>query len=452
MSQPLLPAIHHKICGFRLTEEMKVEGTSCWRCGARLQVGFKFCQTCGAPVKARHQRWLTLVLSQSRPLGQRILEAAQDKRLLMAAGSLILLVGLGIGGWYVYEQYFQGRNITSGDTGKATSGGESGGAPSLFVLTVMSSPPHCEVLLDGQRRGQTDTRGRLVLRNLPEGRHTISLRREGYYEWSQDVDLRFSMDLPVQLTPLPPVTLTVMTTLPDCTVYLDNQEVATTDASGQAVIPNVRQGQHSVRVSREGYEDWSQSITLQADRMLNATLRRLPYERRWQIARNHTNAGRRDRALNLLSELAAEEPNRPEAYELMGQIHYLQNDFSQAHQILGRAIERGGQAEFPVTHDHLGGLDPVDRQNREWRDYCNGTLIITNGTLQFRGGQPGEEFTVGRTEIREANMNQWVGVEMAAFNIKIRTGGRVRNFNFAPRTKQSAESQMILALISTYVR
>ncbi|MEO0248777.1 MAG: carboxypeptidase regulatory-like domain-containing protein [candidate division WOR-3 bacterium] len=241
-----------------------------------------------------------------------------------------------------------------------------------------------------------------------------------------------------------------MSALPGCTVYLDDRMVATTDANGQAVIPDVRQGTHSVKVSRDGYEDWTGTIHLTSSQVLPARLVRLSFERRVQVARNHINAGRVNQGLSALQELTAEEPNRPEGYELMGEVYYQQNNFSQARETLGRAIERGGQAQFPVTHDHLGGSDPVDRAKKEWKEFCRGELIITSGLLRFRGGRPGDDFSVKRSDIHENDLNKWVGVEIGAFNLKIRTSGV--NFNFAPRTKDREESRMIIGLIKTYVR
>ncbi|MEM4213717.1 MAG: PEGA domain-containing protein [Candidatus Methanomethylicaceae archaeon] len=251
------------------------------------------------------------------------------------------------------------------------------------------------------------------------------------------------MSITAQLAPIPPVTL-IVSTLPGSKVYLDTRPVGTTDANGQVVIPNVQQGSHQVRVSREGYEDWVQTITLNSDLTLPITLTRLPYQRRLQIARSEITAGRTNQALDLLRELASEEPARPEAYELMGQIYYERGDFPHARQMMRRAIQNGGQVKFSVTHDHMG---VVDLEKRQWKVYCTGDLIITSSSVQFESSDSGDSFAASRADIREAKVNIMVGSQIGAFHIKIKTRGGERNFNFAPRTKSRNESQMILSLL-----
>jgi hypothetical protein len=557
-----------QICGFKLIEEPKIEpkpveekrvaAVLCRKCRAPVAPGLKFCEACGAPLAATGKRWVAAVVS------------------------LLFVIGLGTAGWFGYR-YFRQRQAES----------------STVVLTILSSPPECQVFLDEQPRNQTDSMGQLVLSNLQPGRHTITLRREGYLESSREVELSSSMTLSIQLSQVPPVTLRVMTvpgsdvyldnqqvgaadvqgqmvipnlrqgshtvrvsrggyqdwtqtitldsdqtlnlplvpvtlppvtlrvmTVPGSDVYLDNQQVGTADVQGQIVIPNVRQGSHTVRVNRggyqdrtqtitldsdqtlnlplmpvtlppvtltvttlpgsdvyldsqpfgttdpsgrmvipnvkqgshsvkvrrEAYEDWTQVITLNSDSTVNAPLTRLSYEKRLQVARNYTTTGNTGQAVSVLQGLVAEAPNRFEAYEMLGNIYYNQNQFSQAREMMRQAIQRGGRAEFSVTHDHVGGPSPVDLTNKEWRDYCRGELIITSGRLQFRTSVPNDEFSVSKEYIREAKMNAMVGSQIAAFHIKLKSGSVERTFNFAPRTKEAGESQLILALISAFVQ
>jgi hypothetical protein len=114
------------------------------------------------------------------------------------------------------------------------------------------------------------------------------------------------------------VTLTVVTKLPGFAVSLDNQPVGTTDDSGQLVIPNVKPGSHSVKVSREGYADVIEIVTLNADRTLTVTPAQISYETGLQMIHSYVSTGKTDQALSALQAIAAEESTRPEAYQLMG--------------------------------------------------------------------------------------------------------------------------------------
>jgi hypothetical protein len=248
------------------------------------------------------------------------------------------------------------------------------------------------------------------------------------------------------------VTLTVVTKRPGFAVSLDNQPVGTTDDSGQLVIPNVKPGSHSVKLSREGYADVIEIVTLNADRTLTVPPAQISYETGLQMIHSYVSTGKTDQALSALQAIAAEESTRPEAYQLMGQIYYDQGDFSQAGEMFGRAIDRGGQAVFTVTHDDLGGPTPVNEWGDRWIEFCRGELIITSRSVQFKAGLPRHAFTVSRAEIRDVGGNLRVGSKLGAFHIKIRIHGRDQTFNFAPKTKGPDERNMIVDLLSAQVK
>jgi len=49
-----------------------------------------------------------------------------------------------------------------------------------ITLTVMSQPPECQVFINGEDRGRTDTEGKIVISKLPSGHYTVEVRKAGF--------------------------------------------------------------------------------------------------------------------------------------------------------------------------------------------------------------------------------------------------------------------------------
>src|SRR4029079_10520894 len=76
--------------------------------------------------------------------------------------------------------------------------------PTKYRLTVTSSPPGSEVLVDNSPAGQTsDDGGALQTEPLLPGAHTVVVRAEGYRDWKQSVDLKGDAHLDVTLSAAP---------------------------------------------------------------------------------------------------------------------------------------------------------------------------------------------------------------------------------------------------------
>ena len=149
-----------------------------------------------------------------------------------------------------------------------------------------------------------------------------------------------------------------------------------------------------------------------------------------------------DQTIDLLSRAIRLDPSRPEAYQLLGpMLLYEKADVGGAARAMRSAIERGGSALFRVYHDHAGGT---------FQDYCEGSLYISKNKVVFESDNGGDSYDVPLSELDEAKLNRFVGNEFAAFHIRIKKpDGKKRNYNFAPATKQLAESRLILSMIGS---
>lgn len=147
-------------------------------------------------------------------------------------------------------------------------------------------------------------------------------------------------------------------------------------------------------------------------------------------------------AIGYAQQAAQLDPAQPRAYQLLGtMLLYARNDYAGAEQAMRAAIERGGSAAFIVYHDHTGNFS----------EYCQGTFFITKTGVSFKADNGVDTFETNDSNIKEAKTNGFVGSQLGAFHIKPieQINGR-GNFNFAPNTRNKAEAQMIIRLISAY--
>jgi len=136
------------------------------------------------------------------------------------------------------------------------------------------------------------------------------------------------------------------------------------------------------------------------------------------------------------------DPQQPTAYSIIGTLAlYYSRNVSTAEQAMRAAIERGGAAAFHVYHDHDGSFN----------NYCEGSFFITKTGVSFKANDGRDTFEAADSNIKEAKVNGFVGSQFGAFHIKPtqKINGR-DNFNFAPDTRDKAESQLIIRLIQAY--
>jgi len=147
-------------------------------------------------------------------------------------------------------------------------------------------------------------------------------------------------------------------------------------------------------------------------------------------------------AIRLLQQAVSLDASKPTAYQLLGiNMLYSQQNFPAASQAMRAAIERDGAAVFRVYHDHDGNFS----------DVCEGSFFVTKTGVSYKADNGTDTFEAEDSNIKEAKTNGFVGVALGAFHIKPRTKINGKdNFNFAPATKQKAESQLLISMIQSY--
>ncbi|MBI4530594.1 MAG: PEGA domain-containing protein, partial [Candidatus Latescibacteria bacterium] len=136
---------------------------------------------------------------------------------------------------------------------------ESGG------LIVTSKPTGTEVMLDGVSRGVTSSTG-LKIDGLKPGVYRLTVKREGYEDYADDVvvERQQTMKIVATLTPQNGG-LSVTSTPSGATVIVDGSEKGLTPIE----IPDLSAGSHRARVMRMGYEPAEESVTVESNRTVS---------------------------------------------------------------------------------------------------------------------------------------------------------------------------------------
>lgn len=130
------------------------------------------------------------------------------------------------------------------------------------TVVVQSNPEHAMVYIDGTFEGETSSAVALQILAVPAGRHTLTVRCEGYMDWQQTITVEAGTSTSVMATLVRPSTTPSPTTVPTTgtisissspiggSVYVDNTYYGITPVSVQ-----VPPGTHTVMVRMEGYQD-----------------------------------------------------------------------------------------------------------------------------------------------------------------------------------------------------
>jgi hypothetical protein len=135
--------------------------------------------------------------------------------------------------------------------------------PTQISLWVITEPVGCNVFVDDELRGETDSEGELEV-SLAPGSYFVRVTREGYVSKEGEVDVAREEDeqeVEFKLS-LAPVTLNVVTDPPGTEIYLDDVYRGTSNPTGLLVIERVNPNQpHKLRAAKEGYQQQSMPLT-----------------------------------------------------------------------------------------------------------------------------------------------------------------------------------------------
>jgi len=129
------------------------------------------------------------------------------------------------------------------------------------TVYVTSSPDHAAVYADGGYYGTTP-----LTVTLYPGSHQIVLKLSGYNDYSTTVWITAgqSQSLPVTMSTATLGTV-VITSVPGAAVFIDSNAVGTINSAGSITLSGVSAGNHIFKVTAPGYNDWLNTVYIQAN-------------------------------------------------------------------------------------------------------------------------------------------------------------------------------------------
>ena len=130
-------------------------------------------------------------------------------------------------------------------------------------ISISCNQSSAEIFLDGTHRGRTYSSRSVVLENVEKGYHELLVTKTGYKDWSKRVYVSSSKTTKVVLNLVKQVlngSISVYCNQGNAKIYLDGTYKKRTSANKAVEINNVGEGYHELSITKDGYQDWINTI------------------------------------------------------------------------------------------------------------------------------------------------------------------------------------------------
>jgi hypothetical protein len=251
-------------------------------------------------------------------------------------------------------------------------------------LTVRTSPPQSEVLINGQVRGITNADGFLTLYSVKPGRYLVSARKAKYKQTEVSVQVQSGESQAVEITLSgDPGKLNVTSTISGATIEIANNGSYPDQVSGLELAP----GTYEIVVSKSGYQPVRRQAAIKPGETLDlsVTLDPVPAEELLQNVEASFQSKQYARTVALGESLLSVHPDNRRANFLVGLSYYQTSQFAKGIPALRQAIILGEEVRFPIKHRHGGpglGLD---------EDMCVGEIVLRKDSVEFHSTSTNSE-------------------------------------------------------------
>ncbi|MDP6433075.1 MAG: PEGA domain-containing protein, partial [Candidatus Scalindua sp.] len=132
-------------------------------------------------------------------------------------------------------------------------------------LSIKSKPTNATIYLDGEEIGITPA----TITDLMPGEYMLELKMDGYEVWSESINVETNIEETLTATlQLKTGSIMIDSEPANATIYLDGEKIGTTP---DIIIRPVTPGKHKVEIRKDGYNVWSRSIEIDADKEKSLT-------------------------------------------------------------------------------------------------------------------------------------------------------------------------------------
>jgi hypothetical protein len=157
-----------------------------------------------------------------------------------------------------------GYNLSTGKVDEITKPPEEIDTQNTGAINLTSTPSGASVFLDGSFKGVSS----ITLEKITPGKHMLKITKTGYQDWQQEVTVSSykTIEIFVNLTMLSPALgeINLTSTPSGAKVFLDGSFKGV----APIIISNVPVGKHIIKVTKSGYQDWQQEVTVSSDKTI----------------------------------------------------------------------------------------------------------------------------------------------------------------------------------------
>ncbi len=126
-------------------------------------------------------------------------------------------------------------------------------------ISIKSNPPKAKICLDSEEIGTTP----VTLKSIDIGQHEIEIMAEGYSTWIKAIDIKKGKNKKINVVLQKDTGSVIIKSEPsNAKVLIDGNEIGNTPVS----LSDLKPGTHSVEIKMDGYESWSKSLEVIADK------------------------------------------------------------------------------------------------------------------------------------------------------------------------------------------
>ena len=126
-------------------------------------------------------------------------------------------------------------------------------------ISIKSEPSKAKIFLDNKDTGTTPE----TLTGLKPGKYTVEVRMDGYEAWREIVDIEANKENALTAAlQTKTTTISIKSKPSKAKIYIDDNDAGITPGIIKSVVP----GTHEIEVRMDGYEVWSESVDVEADK------------------------------------------------------------------------------------------------------------------------------------------------------------------------------------------
>ncbi len=142
------------------------------------------------------------------------------------------------------------------------------GTQQFGSIAIRCNKDIARIYLDNQFRRITNQNREVILEDIIEGFHDIRIVLNGYYDWTQGIEVNANQRIPltVNLEKIDKAgSIEISCNVDDAMIYLDGNYRERTSSERSVIISDIPEGSYEIRVERKGYQDYTAMVTIRSD-------------------------------------------------------------------------------------------------------------------------------------------------------------------------------------------